>query len=354
MAKHDELIDKLFTDEVKPMKLPPRLAGQIRHAMEAAAKKSKGDKKSTKAAIAAYLTERGYDPKTGKKLEKAKKKGKKAKAEKPAKAKEEKPAKKSKKSDRDPAKEALEKAGASKKAMKGDEDAGVPKGNIDLRKLNRQTLKGMSKDLGVGYKKTWTDDELRAKVAKAMVGIDPTAMEKISKIDSSKLDQSKDCIGVLLDLTKAICITCPAQVDCRQTFEAHRADGWKIFDDLQPGTTVEAVIPAENLGKKAKKLGTGGTPLGLKLDKKSKIEIVSFKKVKKLPKVSVDGKAVESNMAFKPFLVDLKTEKPTTIGAFRDVVLKHYEAEEDDSDATKLTQWFAQYATALGVLKVVA
>jgi len=361
MAKHEEMIKKLFTKYVKPMKLPPRLAGQINHAMEAAAKKSKGDVKATKKAIKAYLTERGYDPETGKKLPKAKR----AKAKKEAKAKakarktreenddngdEERPKKKSKKSDADPAKEKLEAAGA-KKALKGDADTGVPAGNIDLRKLNRPTMKGMAKDLGIGYKKKWTDDELRTKLAKSMIGIDDKVMKEIAKADPAKIEGLDNCIGVLLDLSKAICITCPAQTDCRKQFEAHRSDGFKVFATLQPGSTQSdpTVVPAANLTKKS-------SPMPKPVDAFNadrKIEVYDFEKVKELPKVEVDGAKVKSNMEHKAFLRAVKKTVPETLGEFRDVVIKHYNAEPTDTDAVKLTMWFARYCTALEVIKLV-
>lgn len=352
MGKYDETVDKLFAKHVKPMKLPPRLAGQIKHAMEAAAKSSKGDTKETRKAIAAYLTERGYDPDSGKKLKKAKKPKKEKPAKKPKRAKKEaandnSTAKKPKKSDKDPAKEAVEKAGA-KKALKGDVDAGVPKGNIDLRKLNRQTLKGMAKDLGVKYKKKWTDDELRAQVAKLMVGVDEKVTAELAKADPAKIDAQKDCIGVLLDLTKAICITCPAQTDCRQMFESHRADGFKIFQTLQPGSTNDGggLVPASSLTKKAKK-----KEATVEFDPKKKIDVFEFEKVKALPKVEVDGAKVKSNMEHKTFLRAVKEEVPETLGEFRDVVLKHYDASDDDKEGIKLTTWFAKYCEALEVIK---
>lgn len=363
MAKHEELIEELFTKHVKPMKLPPRLAGQIKQRMEAAAKKSKGDKKTTKAAIAEYLNERGYDPETGKKL---KKKPKKAKGAKPKKAskkskeddedeeeeeEEEAPKKKKgKRAEADPAKEKLEAAGA-KKALKGDADAGVPAGNIDLRKLNRMTMKGMAKDLGVGYKKKWTDDELRTKLAKVMIGVDEKVTAAIAKADPNKIDALDNCIGVLIDLSKAICITCPAQEDCRTQFEAHRENGFKIFDKLAPGSeqTDPTVVPAASLTKKSKALPKPTEAFNAD----RKIEVYEFDKVKELPKVEVDGAAVKSNMAYKVFLRDLKASVPDTLGEFRDVVLKHYTAEDSDTDAVKLVMWFVRYCTALEVIKLV-
>jgi hypothetical protein len=332
MGKYDDKVGELFTKHVKPMKLPPRLAGQIKHAMEAAAKSSKGDSKLMKKAITEYLTERGYDADSGKKLKKAKK----VKAEKPAKAakpvKEEKPKKKrtAGKDDADPVKEKLEKAGA-KAALKGDADNGVPKGNVDLRKLERKTLKGMAKDLGASYSKEMSDDELRASVAKKMVGIDSKALEKLSKADPVKIEALDDCVGLMLDLTKAVCITCPAQEDCRKLFEQHREEGFKIFDTIQTTEGVQ-IVPVANLSKKEK------------AKKDDAITIVSFSKVKKLPKVEVDGEAVESNMEHKEFLRDLKTEKPATMSAFRALVEKHYEADD------AIVAWFTKYTKALGVI----
>lgn len=350
MAKHEELIEKLFLKYVKPMGLPPRLAGEIKHAMEAAAKSSKGDSKETKKAIKSYLIERKYDPETGKKLPKEKKgkKAKKAKKAVEADSDDEPKKKKAKKGDADPAKEKLEKAGA-KKALKGD-DAGTPAGNIDLRKLNRQTMKGMAKDFELGYKKKWTDDELRVKLAKHMIGVDDKVTAKIKDMDANKIEALPDCIGVLLDLSKAICITCPAQTDCRKIFEQHRADGFKVFDNLAPGSTQidPTVVPATSLKKKS--------PLPKPVDAFNadrKIEVYDFGKVKDLPAVKVDDVQVASNMEHKALLRDLKESVPETLGEFRDVVLKHYNADEKDTDSAKLTMWFARYCTALEVMKLI-
>jgi hypothetical protein len=351
-GKYEEVVTKLYLKYVKPMGLPPRLAGEIRHAMEAAAKKSKGDTKATKAAIAAYLEMKGYDEEGTKKPKEKKRKGKKVKKEKKAKKakkeddeeeeeeeEEEKPAKKSKKlkaGDADPAKEKLLKAGG-KKALKGNVEAGVPKGNIDLRKLNRPTMKGMAADLGVTYKKKLTDDELRASLAKAMTGIDGVALEKLSKADPAKIAGLDNCIGLLIDLTKAICITCPAQTDCRKLFEQHRADGFKVFDDLKPDVKVKDVVEKS---KKKKKVKTSNA-----------IVVVPFKKVKKLPLVKVDGALVDNNMEHKDFLRALKVAKPETMEGFKAIVLTSYEADDDDKDGNTLTGWFFKYCEALGVVK---
>jgi hypothetical protein len=353
MSKHDELVTELWTKYVKPMKLPPRLSGQIKHALEEAAKSSKGDRKATRGAIAAYLKERGYDPETGKKLDKPKgkrgRKKKEATTSDDSEAAPKKAKKKRKGGDDDPARDAVEKVGG-KKALKGDADAGVPKGNIDLRKLTRQTLKGMAVDLGLKVKKKWSDDELRLRVAKNMIGLDDATLVEIAKIDPSKVDAMRDCIGILLDLTKAICITCPAQVDCRKLFEEHRKDGFKIFQGLQPGThDITKLVPAEGLKKKLKK--KEGEPITLTWNPAQKIDVFEFAKVKTLPKVEVDGKPVK-NMEHKAFLRSLKKAVPATLGEFRDAVLTHYNAKEDDTDGINLVSWFVRYCTALEIIKL--
>lgn len=341
MGKYDDKVDELFTKHVKPMKLPPRLAGQIVKAMTKAAKKSSGDTKAMKGAIGAYLTERGYDPETGKKNKKgkkAKKEAKPAKSDKPTKIKK---ASKASKDAPDPAKEKLEKAGATK-AMKGDPDNGVPKGNIDLRKLERKTLKGMAKDLGAGYEKEWSDDELRANVAKKMIGVDASLMKKLSTASADKIAGLDDCTGVLIDLTKAICITCPAQEDCRKLFEQHRADGFKIFDELQSEGDHNVngkVVKVEALTKKVKeKKAAKG------LDLKQKIDVFEFKKVKTLPKVELEGETVD-NMDHKDFLRELKSEVPDTVGDFKTLVEKHYDDVTDD-----VLKYFVDYCTKLEVI----
>lgn len=359
MADHDELVQQLFTKYVKPKGLPPRLAGEIKHAMVAAAKKSKGDKKATKSAITTYLTERNRDPETGAKLDKPKKekKAKKAKKEKKVKPLKKRGAssdddakpKRSKKPAKDapdPAKDALVAKGA-KKALKGSEDAGVPKGNIDLRKLNRATLKGMAKDLGLKYKKKWTDDELRAKVAAGLIGMDDRVTAELAKADPAKIEALDDCIGLMLDLTKATCITCPAQEDCRKLFEQHRQDGFQVFASLQPGETKAASdIPASTLTKKLDKK-KGDTFVADR-----PIEVYDAGKVAKLPKVSVDGAEVPDNLEHKAFLIAIKKAVPSTLGEFRDVVLKHYNPTDADKEGAVLTMWFVRYCTALGMAKV--
>jgi len=341
MGKYDEKVDELFTKHVKPMKLPPRLAGQIVKAMTKAAKKSGGDTKATKAAITSYLTERGYNPETGKKLGKKAKAAKAAK-EKPA-AKEEKAApkkKKASKNDADPVKEKLEKAGA-KGALAGDEESGVPKGNVDLRKLSRKVLKGMAKDLGAKYEKEMSDDDVRASVAKKMVGLDSKVMEKIAKADPAKIEGMDDCVGVLLDLTKAVCITCPAQEDCRKLFEQHRAEGFKVFDTIQAGDGTHQIVPVENLGKKKAKKDKEAKPA---VDPATKIDVFEFKKVKLLPKVELEGETVD-NMEHKEFLRALKSEVPETLGEFRTLVETHYDDVSDE-----VFKFFVDYCTKLEVI----
>ena len=352
MADHEELVSGLFVKYVKPKGLPPRLAGEIKHAMTAAAKASKGDRKATKAAIVTYLTERGRDPETGAKLDKPKKekkskKEKKEKKAKPLKKRGDKPDKSSKKKKAakdapDPAKDALIKAGG-KKALKGNEDAGVPKGNIDLRKLNRATLKGMAKDLGVKYKKKWTDDELRAKVGAAMIGVDERVTAALAKADPAKIEALPDCIGVMIDLSKAICITCPAQEDCRKLFEQNRVDGFKVFASLQSGETV----PATSLTKKIEKKQVETFVADRKL------EVYDAGKVAKLPKVTVDGAEVPDNMEHKSFLIAVRKGVPSTLAEFRDIVLQHYNAADDDKEAVALTMWFVRYCAALGLIKLI-
>jgi DNA mismatch repair ATPase MutL len=341
--------------------------------LAAAAKASKGDPKATRKAIALYLAERGYDPESGKKLDaKPKKKAsRKEKKEKKAKKKEAaasddddeeedddeededageeeaKPKKKAKGGD--PAKEKLIAAGA-KKALKGDPDAGVPVGNIDMRKLNRQTLRGMAKDLGIKAKKKWSDDEFRSVVAKHMTGVDAAVTAAIAKADPAKIDALTDCIGILLDLTKAICITCPAQSDCRKVFDQHRADGFKIFETLQTNVatpaTATTVIPAASLVKEK----TVVAEVVLKPERA--IEVYEITKVKELPTVEVDGHAV-NNMEHKEFLRALVAEVPATLQEFKNLVTANYDASTDDPDALKLTMWFVRYCTALEVIKLV-
>lgn len=254
----------------------------------------------------------------------------------------------------DPAKEKLQEHGG-KQALKGDADAGVPKGNIDLRKLERATMKGMAKDLDVHYTKTMTDDELRAALAKTMVGIDATVMAKIASADPAKLDALHDCIGVAIDLTKAICITCPAQEDCRKLFNIHKEDGWKIFDQLQPGSTTKIdenmakLIPAEALTK-PKKVKEAAKPVAPTFDPAQVVENYEIGKVAKLPMVKVDGGEVD-NAGHKQFLIDVKKTSPETLGEFRDIVLRHYDADEDDDkDAVALTMWFVRYCVALDMI----
>lgn len=352
MAKHDELVAKLYENHVKPMGLPPRLAGEIRHALNAAAKATKGDRKGTKAAIVEYLTSKGYDAE-GKKLDKPKKKGKrgrppksetsttkKGKKVKKTKAKktaddaeevEEAAPKKRGRPSKDPAKEKLEAAGKpGKKALKGDPEAGIPAGNVDLRKLGRPTLKGMVKDFDLGYKKSDTDDALRAKLAPHLVGMDSDVKKLIATSDPSKVEASKDCVGVLIDLTKAICITCPKQQDCRKLFNEHRENGWKMFQTIQPDGA-----PA------AKEKGTA-----LPADSKQ-IDVLKVGKLLKLPTVKIDNEDVEVATHFK-FLKDVKTSAPETVGELRAIMLKHFKTTAPDDTLA----WLLKYTKAVGLINV--
>lgn len=355
MSKYDELVEGLHQKKVKPLGLPPRLSGSIKAAMYAAAKESKGDAKETRKAIKAYLTEKGYDPETGKKIDKPK-----GKRGRPPKVKPEKvdddeddededdeddeeddeeeeeeteadeEAKTSKKpSPTDPAKKKLKNAGG-KAALKGDSERKVPVGNIDLTKLDRRTLRGIAKSLGK-YNKAWTDEETRTAIAKNLVGMDDAALAKISKADPSKIEGLDNCVGVLLDLTNAVCVTCPAQSDCRKAFELHRKDGFKIFDNLKPD------VPVEKLLKNTKP--------------EFAIVVKKLKKVAKLPTVKDgDGDDID-NSEHGVFLKKLKKANPTTRTDFDKVVLASYDPSDDDKDGSKLTAWCFDYVTKLGVLK---
>jgi hypothetical protein len=363
----EKRVNKLFKKYVRPLGLPPRLAGQCRHAMTEAADKAEGDSGAIKAAIPEYLKSRGYDEKgnkVGKPTKPAKDNGDNGSTKKAKKSKKEKKAKKDKKNKKDkseddggsstssndvpkkksaptadPAKDAIVESG-NKAAIKGDVDKGVPKGNIDLTKLDRKSLKGMARDLGARYKKAMSDDEVRASVAKAMTGIDPTAWNKIANADPVKIEGLDSCIGALIDLTQMACIVCPSQEECRKLFEQHRQDGFKNLDALAKGA---AVVPVSNLTKETNKLAT--------YNASAKVEVFPFKKVAKLPSVKVDEKDV-TNADHEDFLRAVRKSVPTNLGEFRDVVLKHYETHETDKEGTSLTMWFARYCTALGVIKV--
>ena len=348
-----EKVKKLFDKYVHPMMLLPRLAGSILKAMTKADRRSKGNAKEIKAAIPAYLESKGYDAKGNKKAKKKGKRGVKktkakkiAKPAKEAKTKATKVAKASKapKGAKDPVKEILETKGG-KKALKGSIDAGVPKGNIDLRRLDRSTMKGMAKDLDVTYKKAMSDDELRSALAAKMIGVDATLTAAMKNIDTVKVDALNDCIGIAIDLTKAICITCPAQEDCRKLFELHRADGWKIFQTLKPDAATDIDVPKEALTKKPKKAKEEAPAFNAKQE----LTLYEVGKVATLPTVEIDGGKVD-NSEHKAFLIAVKKGDPATLGDFRDLVLAHYTADDDDKDGTVLTQWFVRYCVALNMI----
>jgi len=357
---HESKVLKLWTNYVKalPNLNSARLSGDIKTEMFKAAASSNGDKAAIKAVIPAYLAARGRDPTTGAKIKGAvtAKPPKKAKKEKEspksdeAAAPTEEPKKKKKKIEAqegavDPAKDALIAAGA-KTALKGNDEAGVPKGNIDLRALKRPTLKGMAIDLEVKYKKKWTDDELRAKVARKMIGMDSSAVAAIAAADPAKVEGLTDCVGLMLDLTKAICITCPAQQDCRKLFEEHRKNGWKVFDGLKAGDT--AAIGSNNGAQTAVKVSGPKLVAAPTTKAVTKINVQPFGKVSKLPTIKVDSIAVD-NGEHKEFLIALKKTSPTDLAKFNDLVLAHYDTEE----ASKLCAWFVKYCVAVGAIVLV-
>lgn len=352
---HSGLVLKLWTKYVKE-KLSAlnsaRLSGDIKTEMLKAATSSGGDKAAIKAVVPAYLMARGRNTETGAKIDGAAKpkKEKKTETAAPTTAVAEEPKKKKKKDGdvvADPAKDALIAAGAAK-AIKGDDEAGIPAGNIDLRKLTRPTMKGMAIDLGVKYKKKWTDDQLRGKVARKMIGMDGVAVAAIAAADPAKVEGMTDCVGVLLDLTKAICITCPAQEDCRKLFEQHRQTGFKIFDQLRAGD--KASFGSTN-GAQVEAKVTGPKLVAKQADlplQPTKMEVQDVGKVSKLAPVKVDGKDV-NNEDHKSFLIAVKKGKPADLAAFQKLVGAEYET----ADLAGLTQWFVKYCVALGLIKLV-
>ena len=356
MGKYDDKISTLFVKYVKPMGLPPRLAGECKHAMEAAARKAKGNAKAIKAAIPTYLEERGYDAKGKKKAVK------KARAGKTKSTKEEKTAPKTPaknhppvarvtKKDRaaadapDPAREGAVKS-AGKTVVQGDNERGVPKGNIDLSKLERKTLKAMASDVGATIDKDMSDDAVRSKIAEKLTGYDGTAKAKIKAgVEAGlKIDELDNCIGLFIDLSQAVCIACPAQSDCRKLFEEHRAGGFKVFEVAPKVVSADAVVAKTKETKETKETKAP------KFDKEKAISIVPFKKVVKLPSVKMDGQDVD-NMAHKSFLRDLKEKSPTTLGTFRNVVLAHYTHAPEDKNGKSLAMWMVNYCEKLSILK---
>lgn len=352
MGKYTEKVEQLFTDEVSPRGLPPRLAGNVKKAMLKSAKKSAGNAKAIKKSITEYMEERGYDPKTNRKVTLKRGRGRKTAAKKTR------PTKKSAKEDRrgarmkttddkkskDPAKDAVV-AAAGKKAVKGNPEKDVPAGNIDLGALERQTLKGMTKDLGLTYKKSFTDDELRKALAAKLIGggSDKAILDKLkaSNADpaklSSKIDGLDSCVGILLNLSEAVCITCPKQEPCRQKFEENRANGFKNLDALMGGATplipVEAVTAKKD--KKAKKEAKA---------EEATLTYAPFEKVKDLSKVKMEGERVK-NFDHKEFLRAINKKQPKTRKEFDAITAEHY--EENDG----VLNYFFEYAKKLGIVK---
>lgn len=338
-ADHQGAVSAIYDKTYRTMGLPPRILGGLKEAMLAASKESGGDKKSIKVAAKTFLKEKGY--KKGKKV-----KAGRAKRE-PAEEKEEKKGKKkrSKKSSGDESKaEAVLKKHAPN-ALKGDPDNGVPKGNIDVTKLDRRTLKGMAVDLGVGYKKKWDDDELRSKVAAAMVGMDEEVAKHIQAIDPTKLASVKDCVGLLIDLTKGVCIACPLQSQCRELMEEHRADGFDIFKKLRKGKD-----HIEQYNKKEEKEGSSDS---------GAIEVNTSVNSKKLPdvKVKVDGEKVaiagEAHDAYRKSIKAVKKAQPKTLKEMMKIVHRFNPPDENTKAAKKTLRLFVvSYFTAIGLIKL--
>jgi hypothetical protein len=379
MAKvnHQEIVTELYTKTYKPLGLAPAHVTQLKGVLEKASKKNAGDKAAIKAAAKEWLKEKGISskPKSEEppvKVTKGKsddadgggKKPKKGAAPEPEKV----PAKKTVTPVESGAVKFLRTHEGGKAALKGDPLKGVPAGNIDMTKLDRKSLKGMAKDLNVTYSKEDSDDELRSKVSAAMTGLDKKAVELLDKADPQKVHGEKglkDCIGLFIDLTRATCITCPAQKQCRDLFQAHKDGGFEVFKNLLATSGVkeeriadedeepEAVEEKPKKGKKSKKLTYNPT---------RKVEVYDIGKLKdvlpKLDPVTVMGIEIEDHVEHRPMLLAVKKAYGAgDIDTWEDlskVITEHVEPEDDSEEALEtVIVFFTEYMRAIEMVELV-
>lgn len=358
-VSHKDKVAELYTNNLKALKLAPKHVIAIKDAMLKASRRSNGHAKSIMAAANAWLKEKGI-------VSKEKTKEKTAKPNKSKKAAPE-PAPEPPKKGRPPTSAAetiLKQSEGGNVALKGDHLKGVPKGNIDMTKLDRKTLKGMAADLGVTITKSMSDDEVRNAVSTAMIGVDKKVVQSLDEMEPAKVDELKNCIGLFIDLTHAACIACPVQKQCRDLFEQHRQEGFVVFERLKAkltkkveddddGEKTAEVLAEEDDNKKGKKKEKKNGRR-LSYDPKREVECYDVGKIKEFIKtldtVSVNGVEVDEH-DFK-LLLDLKKTVPENLKEVADVITRHYEPDDDSKESFEtLVMFWVEYFEQIGILK---
>lgn len=349
---HKTKVQELYISKYKPLGLAPAHVTGLKAEMMKASKKHGGDTKAITSAVKAWMKEKGIST--------TEHKGKKARSVSAKVAPKDKKLDLPRKADPgvvSPVVKILKQSAGGNAALKNDILKGVPKGNIDMTKLDRKTMKGMAADLNVTVKKSMSDDELRTALTKAMVGIDKTVEKQLDKLNPGKVSEGlKDCLGLFIDLTKATCIACPLQGTCRDLFEQHRQGGFQVFEQLSGhDVKVEPLVelddaPDEVVEEPKKKKSK------LKVFNPSrKIEVYDIGLIKNLKEpVEVDGVTITDHLEHKKMLKQVMAEVPKNLGLLGMIVLKHMEPDDDTDEAKHtLITFFATYFEKLGLIELI-